>query len=168
MSSKNSIFDYNSDDVRSGAVEGSDQPSGDMGEGGRKTSRLIYFAVIVVISIVLAAVLLSGIKNRVNQGLIMELQPGDVAAYSMGDGGYSGSFSSGGMSAAVTVNVTSGYIVNITLDDYVGIDAARAQLVFDCVIVAQSLDTGYDEIGTQPTDKIVLLAIENALNGGGK
>ena len=53
------------------------------------------------------------------------------------------------------------------MDSYTGIDTDRVLPVFDAIIAAQSLETGDDSIGTQPTDKILLLAVQDAVNGGG-
>ena len=86
------------------------------------------------------------------------------AAY-LEDGLYSGSYSSAGMSAEVTVDVAEGYIMDISLNSFEDIDTSRVQAVFDAVIAAQSLDTGIEDIGTQPTDLILLKAVESALNG---
>ena len=166
----NSIFGFNSDDVRSGSVElpvnadeHTDRPVRSVNAG----RRWIYFLVVAIISAALSLILINGIIDRVNEGLVMELQTGDVVPSAHEDGLYSGRYTTAGMGAAVTVDITAGYIISISLDGFTGIDTARAQTVFNAVIAAQSLETGNDEIGSEPTDKILLLAIENALNGGG-
>ncbi len=166
MSDKNSIFSFNSDDVRSGEVE---CPVDASAKKLRKSSagRWIYILVVTVVSIILAVVLIVNVVDRVNEGLIMELQTGDIIPSAHEDGQYSGSYSSAGKGAAVTVDITAGYIISISLDGFADIDTDRAQPVFDAVIAAQSLETGDEEIGSEPSDKILLLAIENALNGGG-
>ena len=170
MSDKHSIFSFNSDDMRSGDVEcpGENEELSQSGAKKRSTSlRWIYILAVALISVILSLVLISSVIERVNKGLVMELQTGDVIPSAHEDGQYTGTYSTAGMGASVTVDIISGYIIDISLDGSVGIDAARAQRVFNAVIAAQSLETGDDDIGSQPTDKILLLAIENALNGGG-
>lgn len=162
-----SIFSFNSDDVRSGSV---DVPQENDEHNGRHSSakyKWIYVIVVAVISVVLALLLIGSIVDRVNEGLVMELQTGDVVPSDHEDGLYSGKYSTAGMGAAVTVDITAGYIIDISLDGFADIDTSRVQMVFDAVIAAQSLETGNDDIGSEPTDRILLLAIENALNGGG-
>lgn len=171
MSRKNSsIFDFNSEDVRTGAVEcpeetGSVSPEDSAAK--RTAAKWIYVLAVAVISVVLALVLIGNVVERVNEGLVMELQVGDVIPSRLEDGQYTGSYSTAGMGASVTVDITAGYIINISLDGFADIDTSRAQTVFDAVIAAQSLETGRDDIGSVPSDRILLLAIENALNGGG-
>jgi|GEM_PF-1595825 len=162
-----SIFDYNSDDVRSGSVDIStaDALPAEQKKKNRAAGRIIYIVCVIAASICLAAIFLSTMIDRVNNGLIMELQAGEINPAAMEDGTYQGTHSSGDMSAAVTVEIYSGYIMDISLNSFKGIDTARAQRVFDAVIASQSLDTDGDEIGSEPSDIILLLAIENALTG---
>jgi len=164
----NSIFDYNSDDVRSGSVElthEEDTLPPDAIDKKSKRRKLIYFLIVAVASIVLSIVLISGMVGRLNNGLIMELQPGEIYPMQVEDGRYTGSFVSGEMAADVTVEISTGYISNISLNSFKGIDTARAQRVFSAVMVSQSLDTGLEDVGSDPSDKILLMAIEDALNG---
>lgn len=163
----NSIFGFNSDDVRSGAVDVPQEADSSAGQRPSATSRWIYIIAVTVISVVLALVLIGRVVDRVNEGLVMELQTGDVVPSEHEDGLYSGKYSTAGMGAAVTVDITGGYIIDISLDGFSDIDTSRAQIVFNAVIAAQSLETGNDDIGSEPTDRILLLAIEDALNGGG-
>lgn len=155
----NSIFDYNSDDVRSGEVT-VEVPS----DSGRKKtgSRLIYYAVVAALSLLLSFFAISAIVDRVNDGLVMELQTGEIDPMTTEDGTYTGSFSSGDMQAQVTVEVSTGYITDISLNSFSGIDTARAERVFTAVLAAQALDTGIEDVGSHPTDRILLKAIENA------
>lgn len=163
MSSKNSIFDYNSDDIRSGSVAAPEQQHRERSKYGR----LIYILVIAGISVLLSVFLISNIVKRVNSGLIMEIQVGDISVVNLEDGQYTGSYSSADMGASVTLDVVSGYIMDISLNSFTGIDVSRAETVFAGVISAQSLDTGDEDIGSTATDKILLKAIENAINGEG-
>ena len=161
---KSSIFDYNSEDIRSGEME-PEQPS-----APKKTrpilSKKVFILAIAVLSLIVSAVLIFVAVDRVNKGLVTELQVGDVIPYAYEDGEYSGTYTASGMAAAVTVTVESGYITDIALVGFERIDTARAQQVFNAVIYAQSLVTYDDEVGTQPTDIILLLAIQNAFEGG--
>lgn len=162
--SDNSIFDYNSEDVRSGRIETADSGSGKA--AGVVPSKKIYIIAVAVLSAILAIWLIFAAVNRINEGLVLELQVGDVQPYYYEDGTYSGTYSSGNMAAAVTVTVESGYIVDIALTGFERIDTARADRVFRAVIYAQSLVTYDEEVGTQPTDVILLLAVQNAFEGG--
>ncbi len=154
---ESSIFGCNSEDVRAGEVtiekEESSRPR--MGKG-------IYIAVVAAVSLLVSVLLIISAVRRVNEGLIMELPVGDILPYTMADGSYSGTFSSNDLGAAVTITVESGYLTSVSLDAFSGIDTSRAQRVFDAVIQAQSLVTYDREVGTTPTDIILLLAIENA------
>ncbi len=164
---KSSIFDYNSDDVRSGSVELTTEESlaPEAMDKKRKARKVIYFLIVAVASVVLSLVLVNSMVDRLNSGLIMELQPGDIYPMQMEDGRYTGSFASGEMAAEVTVEISTGYISNISLNGFTGIDTSRAQRVFSAVMVSQSLDTGLEDVGSEPSDKILLMAIDDALNG---
>ncbi|MBE6758710.1 MAG: hypothetical protein E7554_01280 [Ruminococcaceae bacterium] len=170
MSEKNSsIFGFNSDDVRSGAVEMPTESGEEAAEKIRRkpVGRWVYVLAVAVVSLIAAVMLISSFVDRVNDGLVMELQTGDIMPSNKADGLYTGSYSASDMGASVSVDVAGGYIISITLDSYAGIDTERVLTVFDAIIAAQSLETGDDSIGTQPTDKILLLAVQDALNGGG-
>ena len=169
MSEKNSsIFGFNSDDVRSGAVEMPTESGEEAAEKIRKpVGRWVYVLAVAVVSLIAAVMLISSFVDRVNDGLVMELQTGDIMPSNKADGLYTGSYSASDMGASVSVDVAGGYIISITLESYTGIDTDRVLTVFDAIIAAQSLETGDDSIGTQPTDKILLLAVQDALNGGG-
>lgn len=159
------LFDYNSEDIRSGNME---RPEDVVSEKkpGLLSRRSVYIIAVAVVSVILAVVMIFAVIDRVNEGLVMELEVGDVIPYTMSDGDYSGTYTSNDLAAAVTVTIESGYITNITLDGFTGIDTARAQRVFEAVIYAQSLITYDEEVGTQPTDVILLLAIRQAMEGG--
>lgn len=154
---ENSIFSYNSEDVRSGevSVEKEETPRPRLGKG-------VYIAIVAVVSVLLSVLLIFSAVDRVNEGLIMELPVGDILPYTLADGSYSGTFTSNDSGAAVTITIESGYLTSISLDAFSGIDTSRAQRVFDAVIQAQSLVTYDRDVGTTPTDIILLLAIENA------
>ena len=159
---KNTMFEYTSEDVRSGKVEiSSGQP-----EKQRKINPWLYMFLVVIASVGLAVLFITSAIDRVNEGLVMELQVGEITPWVLDDGQYSGTYSSNDLGAAVTVTIQSGYITNITLDGFKGIDTARAQLVFDAIIRAQSLDTYDGDAGTEPTDIILMLAVENAIENG--
>lgn len=165
MKNGSSIFGYNSDDIRSGDVEYASVEDNHDSPAPRRMNKTVYAIVIAALSAALAVGLIWTLTNRINEGLVMELQVGDILPYTVEDGQYSGSFVSGGMGASVTVTVESGYITDIALEAFDGIDTARAHRVFEAVIDAQSLFTADGEVGTAPTDIILLMAIEQAVNG---
>lgn len=160
---KTSIFEYNSDDVRSGELE----MSGEQERSTKKRAipKFVYAIIIGVVSAALAVGVIFMIVDRVNEGLIMELQVGDIVPYAVEDGEYTGTYISNDMGAKVSVTIESGFVVDIALVSFEGIDTSRAQRVFNAVIAAQSLVTDDDEVGTEPTDIILLKAIGQAVNG---
>lgn len=158
-----SLFGYNSDDIRSGAVK---SPETEQKKNGKAGGRLVYAAAVAVTSVLLAVILIIAAVNRFNTAMIMELEPGEMALSMLEDGEYTGMYTAANMGAQVTVKVTAGSIISINLDAFAKIDTSRAEKVFDAVIRAQSLATYDDEVGTEPTDIILLLAIQNAIEGG--
>lgn len=160
---KNSIFDYNSEDVRAGDVELTEAEKPEKPRFA--PSKKMYTIAVAALSVILAVVLIFAVVNRVNKGMIMDLQVGDVLPYAYEDGEYTGSYSANGMGATVTVSVESGFIIDIALNGFDHIDTSRVERVFNAVIYAQSLVTYDGEVGTQPTDIILLLAIQKAFEG---
>lgn len=160
---KNSIFEYNSDDVRSGEMEISGAQESSVPR--RTIPKYVYAIAIGLLSVALAVGMIFMIVDRVNEGLIMEIQVGDIVPYTVEDGEYTGTYISNDMGAKVSVTIESGFVVDIALVGFEGIDNSRAQRVFNAVIAAQSLVTYDDEVGTEPTDIILLKAIGQAVNG---
>jgi len=123
MSEKNSsIFGFNSDDVRSGAVEMPTESGEEAAEKIRRkpVGRWVYVLAVAVVSLIAAVMLISSFVDRVNDGLVMELQTGDIMPSNKADGLYTGSYSASDMGASVSVDVAGGYIISIT--------AVRAQM----------------------------------------
>lgn len=132
-------------------------------EEQKKQRVVIYIAAIVVISILIAAIIIPKAILSVNEGLVLELNVYETDITSAQDGEYYGEYTSSHLYAAVGVTIADGEIESVALYDYYGIDIDRVQTVFDAVIEYQMLNVPDDNIGTQPTDKIVLKAMEKAL-----
>ncbi len=165
---KFSLLDSNSDDIRAGkfkpekprkAVKYSDRE--------KKRSRRIYLIAVVAVSIILACVILPGMLYAVSESLLYELNFNETDISDFSDAAYSGAYTSDHMSASVTVSVVSGRITGISLDSYTGISPSRAREVFERVVYYQMLNIPEGdsaEIPSEPTDFIVLKAIESALS----
>ncbi len=157
---ESTVFEYTSEDIRQGRVkvETPEREKKGIGAG-------LYFLLVLLAAISLSVWFIFSAIDRVNEGLIMEVQVGELTPYYLEDGSYPGKYASNDFAAAVTVTVQNRYITNITLDSFKGIDTARAQLVFDAVVRAQSFDfADGSDAGTQPTDRVLMLAIENAID----
>lgn len=101
----------------------------------------------------------------VNERLVLDLTVYETDITDFQDGVYSGKYESSHLSASVDVTVVSGLIVSVEITDYTGIDIQRAAKVTDCVVIYQMLNVPDDNIGTEPTDIIVLKSVEYALSG---
>ena len=153
------LLEGNSEQLRrEGAVPQKAEPSGDA-----RRRQNIYIWCVVGVSVVLAVFILLRMHMSFSEQLTLELVVNETDITYVDDGIYTASYESSHMSATVSVSIASGRIIDIELDSFTGIDNARAEVVFDSVIFYQMLNVPDEDIGTQPTDMIVLKAIENAL-----
>lgn len=165
-----SILDSTSEDIRSGKVrinKKSDKNSTE--KKNRKKRRTIYIVSVIAVSILLSCIILPRMLFAVNEMLVHELRIEETDITDFQDGVYTAGYVNSHMSAAVSVTIVSGKMTSITLDDFTGIDPARAHVVFERVIYYQMLNIPPEdtaEILTQTTDYIVLKAIECALTNG--
>lgn len=132
-------------------------------EEKRKKRVVIYFVVIIVISIALTALIVSRAVLSINEQLVLELTVNEHDISYAPDGEYFGEYESNHLYACVGLLIEDGKIVYMELMDYYGIDADRVDAVFDAVIEYQMLNVPDEDIGTQPTDKIILKAVEDAI-----
>lgn len=160
-----SLLDFNSEDVRSGAVKAAVPRRENKTRRSTADGKRLYFIIVTAVSVVLAAVVLIVASRCAGQGLVLEQEIGEVYLAGAESGEYSGSYEAAGMSAEVSVTVIEGKMTLIELTAFSGIDTSRAKPVFDAVRAAQSLHTDDEDVGTQPTDVILLKAIEDALGG---
>lgn len=165
-----SILDSTSEDIRSGRVKINKQSGKNSAEkASQKKRRTIYIVSVIAVSILLACVILPRMLFAVNEMLVHELRIEETDITDYQDGVYTAKYVNSHMSATVSVTVVSGKMTSITLDDFTGIDPARANIVLEKVIYYQMLNIPPEdtaEILTQTTDYIVLKAIEMALTGG--
>lgn len=168
MDKKNSpsLFECNSEDVRSGRIELEKQDKQKKAPAGKTSGKTIYIVVVLAVSLLLALLLSIRAISCANEGLVLELSVDDVSPAGLSDGVYTADYTSSHLYAKVSVSVSEGYIVDISLDSFRGIDTARAQMVFDAVIAAQSPAAHSGDVGTEPTDVILLKAVQAAIEGG--
>ena len=134
--------------------------------GNKKVSgKAIYIGCIITLSVILAAVLAVKGFMTISEQLLFELPINETDITNAEDAVYSATYESSHMSATVSVSILSGEMVGITLDAYTGIDASRAQTVFDSVMYYQMLNVPDEDVGATPTDIILLKAIEKTLSG---
>lgn len=125
--------------------------------------RRVYIWCVIAVSVILSAFLLTKMYMNISEQLVLGLQVSEVDISKVSDGVYTDSYESSHLSATVDVTIVSGRIADVELTAFTGIDNARAEFVCDRVVFYQLLNVPDDDVGTQPTDKIVLKAIENAL-----
>lgn len=165
-----SILDSTAEDIRSGKVKVNKQSGRNSAEkANRRKRRTIYIVSVVAVSILLACVILPRMLFAVNEMLVHELRIEETDITDYQDGVYTAQYTNAHMSATVSVTIISGKMNSITLDDFTGIDPARANVIFERVIYYQMLNIPPEdtaEILTQTTDFIILKAIETALASG--
>ncbi|MBQ6797250.1 MAG: hypothetical protein IJP10_04465 [Clostridia bacterium] len=133
-------------------------------EEKRKKRVVVYIAIVVAVSIIITGLIISRAVLSINEQLVLELMVYEYDISDAPDGEYFGEYESNHLYACVGLLIQDGKIVYLELMDYYGIDADRAPKVFDAVVEYQMLNVPDEEIGTEPTDKIILKAIENALS----
>jgi len=165
-----SLLDSNSEDIRSGRIKvAKKQPvrQASRAKDQKKKKRTIYILAVVAVSILLACILIPSMLLTINEMLVYELKIEETDITYHEDGIYRARYESSHMSAVVSVNIVSGKMISISLEDFTGIDPARAKEVFECVIFYQMLNIPSEdpaEVFSQTTDFVVLKAIEAALN----
>ena len=133
-------------------------------EEKRKNRVLIYIGVVLGISLLIAAFAIPRAIMAINENLVLELEVDEYDISSVPDGEYFGNYESTHLAATVSVTISGGRMTDFELLDYYGIDAKRAQTVFEAVKEYQMLNVPDENIGSEPTDKIVLKAISSALS----
>lgn len=165
-----SILDSTSEDIRSGKIKVDKKHEKKKTEDKeKKKRRLIYIVSVVAVSILLSCIILPRMLFAVNEMLVHELRIDETDITDFQDGVYTAKYINSHMSATVSVTIISGKMTSISLDDFTGIDPARANEIFERVIYYQMLNIPPEDTAdvlTQTTDYIVLKAIECALTGG--
>ncbi len=164
-----SLLDSNSEDIRTGKVK-IEKPAKrrNTQQEQKKKKRTIYIVAVLAVSILLACVIIPSMLLTINEMLVYELRVEETDITDFADSVYSGYYESSHLSATVSVTVTSGKMTTIVLDDFTGIDVERANDIFARVIYYQMLNIPSEDsadVFSQPTDYIVLKAIEKALTG---
>lgn len=157
------LLDGNSEDILSGKIQITTDSEAEVKRD--KKRRRIYFLCVVAVSIIAAAFICTSMFMNVTEQLVLDLTVEETDLSDVSDGVYTASYSTAHMSAMVNVSILSGKMVDFELVSCTNIDRDRAQTVFNAVKKYQMLNVPDDDIGTQPTDKIVLKAIEAALSG---
>jgi len=157
---ESSLLRTNSERMRQEGV-----PAKAPSQNRKQQNSRIYFWCVLGISVLLSVFILIRMNLTVNEQLSLQLTVNETDISAVADGTYSGEYTSSHMSAKVSVDIASGRMMDIRLDSFTGIDNVRAEEVFDRVLYYQMLNVPEDDIGSQPTDKIVLKAVEKALVG---
>lgn len=163
-----SLLESNSDDIREGRVKPAKPKTAvKKTDSDKKKKFRIYIIAVVAVSVLLACMIIPRMLYSINESLLYELTINETNLADFTDGEYSGGFQSSHMSAVVTVTVVSGRIEGAALEAYSGISPTRAKEVFERVIYYQMLNIPEGDsagIPSQPTDFVVLKAIEAALS----
>jgi len=166
-----SLLESNSEDIRSGKIKVDKNiktKSAKQKNSSKKKKRMIYFVAVVAVSILLACMLIPSMIFTINEMLVYELKINETDITYHEDGIYTATYESSHMSATVSVSIISGKMTAISLDAFNGIDPARANEIFECVIYYQMLNIPSEDkadVFSQPTDYIVLKAVESAISG---
>lgn len=126
--------------------------------------KIIKFVVIVIISVVAAALIIPNMIYRINEGLVEQdavVEDLDVSGFA--EKTFTGSYASGHMYANVEVTIVNGQYTDIILTGYSGINPSRADKVIDAILRNQTLTPNEGDIGEQFTDIIVQKAIYYAV-----
>ncbi len=132
-----------------------------------KRRRVVLLTIlIIVIGFVIAA---AGIMTFAKKGLeqLAHTTISDVDLAGMEDGVYTGSYKAFPVAAEVTVNVNNHKITGIELVKHNNGQGAPAEVIPERVVKAQTLDVDMVS-GATYSSRVILKAIENALESAGK
>jgi len=99
----------------------------------------------------------------INEGLLADIPIFETDISEKPDGVYSGSYSTSGYSAAVNVTISSGYILDVEIAALERLSPTRAAMVKDMVVKYQMLNFEDPGWSPQPSDRVLLKAVERAL-----
>lgn len=128
-----------------------------------KRPKVRFFLIIFAVSAVLALLIVPRLIININQMLVeTEMTINEVDTLLIDDGTYYSSFENASMQATVAVTVESGYMTDIEITSYYGIDPDNFDDVISDVLMYQMLNTPNDPERTY-SDRVLLKAIEAAL-----
>jgi len=129
-----------------------------------KKRRIVILVIlgILVVGAIAGFGIKTNIENNLNQLAFVTIPEADLSKIE--DGTYAGSYKVFPVSAKVEVTVENHQITAIDLIEHKSGQGAPAEVIPDQVVKAQSLDV--DTVtGATYSSKVILMAIENALNG---
>lgn len=128
--------------------------------------RIVLGTVIVLVAIIIA---IFGAKSYIESGLIelTDITISNVDLSKIADGVYKGSYKVIPVEAEVKVTVEDHRITGIELVKHLNGQGAAAEVIPDRVVGAQSLEVDIVS-GATYSSKVILKAIENALQGANR
>lgn len=129
-----------------------------------KKRRIVMFVILglLVVAAIAGFAIKTSIENKLNQLADVTIPKVDFSTIE--DGTYTGSYKVFPVSVKVQVTVEDHHITSIDLIEHKNGQGAPAESIPEQVIKAQSLDV--DAVtGATYSSKVILLAIEDALNG---
>jgi uncharacterized protein with FMN-binding domain len=126
-----------------------------------------YIIILAVIVIIICAVPVSVTRITTNLSRLADLQVQDIDISKIPDGTYTGSYSVFPVAVKVKVTVSKHKISEIEILKHNNGQGAPAEIITERVKAAQSLDVDIIS-GATYSSKVILKAIENALNSANK
>jgi len=128
-------------------------------------NKVLKIILAIVAVLIIGGLIAYNAMSKSAEKQLDQIQISDVDLTQVVDGVYEGSYETTLVSAKVEVTVKNHKITNINIIKHANGNGSKAEAITDTVIQKQSLKTDVIS-GATMSSKVILKAIENALNSG--